>query len=252
MLFRSNQKIVIVVQARMGSTRLPGKSLRLILGQPLLGYLIERLKRVKLADELIVATTNADADQAIADFCIKKAVLCIRGSEEDVLDRYKQAADSGKATVIVRISGDCPLIDPAVVDKVIKQFIDRSPEVDYVSNTLTRTYPRGMDVEVMSKQALDKAHKEAKLPEEREHVTPYIYRHPELFHLLNVPLPGDLSNLRLTVDTQEDFELIKLILEELYPTNQNFSLEDILKAFNNHPEWKSINAEVKQKNIDER
>lgn len=252
MLSSLHRKIVIIIQARMGSTRLPGKSMKELLGMPMLAFLLERLSLVKLADSIVVATSDKPEDDSIAALCEAKKIPCFRGSEEDVLSRYKGAAEKAHATAVVRISGDCPLMDPAIVDQIIQRYIDLAPEVDYVSNTLERTFPRGMDVELFSKSALDQAEEQSKKREEREHVTPYIYRHPELFHLHNVRASKDHSSLRLTVDTPADFQLIHLICEALYPTKPQFTLEDILKLFHKHPEWISINADIKQKTIDQR
>ena len=248
----SKSNITIIVQARMGSTRLPGKSMKAILGKPMLSFLLERLSHVRLADSLVVATSELDQDQPIADFCAKNNIRCSRGSENDVLARFKKAADESKATAIVRVSGDCPLMDPTIVDAVIQRYKDLSPDIDYVSNTLERTFPRGMDVEIFSKSALDTCFTDAKNWEEREHVTPYIYRNPKLFRIENLRAKEDHSDLRLTVDTSQDFQLISLLLETLYPKNPQFSLEDILKQLHKHPEWISINADIKQKKIDQR
>lgn len=250
MLSPKTPKIVIIVQARMGSTRLPGKSMKPIAGKPMLGYVIERLRHSRQAQALVVATTTEPQDQPIADFCDSMGVECFRGHPEDLLDRYKKAADLTQATVIVRVTGDCPLIDSAIVDKVIGRYLEIKP--DYASNTLERTYPRGMDVEVFSKDALDRAYAEAEWTAEREHVTPYIYHHPDEFRLENVSLDKDQSHLRLTVDTSEDFKLISLIIESLKNRHPNFTLDDILNEIKKHPEWIDINAEIRQKRLNER
>jgi spore coat polysaccharide biosynthesis protein SpsF len=249
MLSPKTPKIVIIVQARMGSTRLPGKSMKLIAGKPMLGYVLERLQRCNYAQALVVATTTKPQDQPIVDFCASMGVECFRGHPEDLLDRYKKAADLTQATVIVRVTGDCPLIDPAIVDRVISRYLEKTPNIDYVSNTLERTHPRGMDVEVFSKEALDKAYEEAEWTAEREHVTPYIYHHPDEFRLDNVSLDKDQSHLRLTVDTPEDFKLVTLIIESLKP---NFTLDNIINEIQKHPEWITINAEIRQKRLNDR
>jgi spore coat polysaccharide biosynthesis protein SpsF len=238
-------QIVIIVQARMGATRLPGKPLKLVLGKPLLGYLMDRLKRVKRADQLVVATTQNPQDQKIVDWCTAAGLTVFKGSEEDVLDRYYQTAKEAGAEVVVRVTGDCPLIDPEIVDRVIELFL--SGNYDYVSNVLERTFPRGMDVEVFSFKALEKAALEAKAPEEREHVTPFIYRHPELFRLGNLKGKKNDSKFRLTVDTKEDLMVVSLLIEALYPKKQNFTLEDLLGALQENPEWEKINSHIEQK-----
>lgn len=237
----------IFVQARMGSTRLPGKVLKQVLGKPLLHYLLERLKHVKNASAIRVLTSTEPADDAIAHFCDKFGVSVYRGSKEDVLDRYYQAEQKYRPDAIVRITGDCPLIDPTIVDKVISTFNKEPSHWNYVSNSLQRTFPRGLDTEIFTAAALEKTFREAKNPSEREHVTLYMYRHPEKFNLKNVASATDLSHHRWTVDTQEDFELIKLIIENLYPHNPLFTTQDILNLLQQHPEWVKINSNIAQK-----
>jgi spore coat polysaccharide biosynthesis protein SpsF len=246
-----NLRVVLIVQARMGSTRLPAKVLKEVLEKPLLAYQIERLCQVKNAAQVMIATTTNLEDQAIVEFCRQAHVPLYRGSEDDVLDRYYQAAKALDADVVVRISGDCPLIDPAVVDFVINFYISHYPTYDYVSNTLERTYPRGMDVEVFSFKALEKAVQEACKKEEREHVTPYLYEHPELFNLGSVVRGPDVSQYRWTVDTDEDFDLISLILKALYPISPQFNMQDVFNLLKAHPEWSLINAGVQQKPVHE-
>ena len=216
-------KTVIIDQARMTSTRLPGKVMKEVLGKPLLEYQIERLKRANEADQLVIATTTNDTDQPIVELCKRLGVAYYSGSEEDVLSRYYEAATEFGADVVVRVTSDCPLIDPAVVDKVIKHYKDNWDKYDYVSNTLTRTYPRGLDTEVFSYKVLQEAFFNAKEQSEREHVTPYICWHPERYRLGNVFHHENQSQHRWTVDTPEDFELIKLILQELYPVSNKFT-----------------------------
>lgn len=240
----------IFVQARMGSTRLPGKVLKPILGRPLLHYLLERLTRAKNADAIRVLTTQNIEDNAIESFCRERNFSVVRGSQEDVLARFQKAAEESDPEIIVRISGDCPLIDPTVVDKAIDIFRNEYPKWDYVSNTQERTYPRGLDVEVFSREALQRTFELARRQSEREHVTPYIYGHPQQFKLKNFKSPGDLSSMRWTVDTTEDFELIRLIFEELYPKNVEFTTEDVLQLLKKHPDWLRINVEVRQKSLD--
>ncbi len=242
-------KTVIIDQARMTSTRLPGKVMKEVRGKPLLEYHIERLLRVRLADELVIATTTNDTDQPIIELCERLGVAYYRGSEEDVLSRYYEAATQFGADVVVRVTSDCPLIDPGVMDKVIGLYINNLDKYDYVSNTLERTYPRGLDTEVFSITALEKTHREAREQSEREHVTLFIYRRPEHFQLANCGSDIDYSQHRWTVDTPEDFELIKLILQELYPVNNRFTWLDVLNLLNEHPEWVEINAMIKQKEV---
>jgi len=218
----------IIVQARMGSCRLPGKVLKTVLGRPLLEYGLERLNRSVLADQVIVATTLEERDNPIVDTCAGIGIPVYRGSENDVLLRYLEAAKEYQFDFVVRITADCPLIDPEVVDRGISVFLQNWPDVDYVSNCRPRTFPRGMDTEVFSFTALEKTHNIAKKPEEREHVTLYMYESPGRFRLKNFEYNQDCSAYRLTVDTQEDFATIKKIIEALYPKNPYFTLEDIL------------------------
>lgn len=229
----------IVVQARMGSSRLPGKVLKDIAGRPMLSYQMERLRRVKRAERIVVATTDQPADDAVERFCQKEKIACVRGSEHDVLARYHLAIERFPADVVVRITADCPLIDPAIVDEAIAAY-----EPDYVSNMLETTYPYGMAVEVFSAQALREAHREAKDPAEREHVTPFIYRHPERYRLKSLTMAPNLSHHRWTVDTPEDFELVSRLLKTLKP---HFTLQDVLAVLDEHPDWCAINAHVEQK-----
>ncbi|WP_061212750.1 cytidylyltransferase domain-containing protein [Syntrophomonas wolfei] len=242
-------KIVVIVQARMTSTRLPGKVLCEVMGKPLLEYQIERLRQVTQADELIIATTTNDTDQPIIELCKRLGVAYYRGPEEDVLSRYYEAAAQFGADVVVRVTSDCPLIDPGVMDEVISLYINNYEKYDYVSNTLERTYPRGLDTEVFSMAALEKACREAREKPEREHVTLFMYRRPEQFRLANSSNAIDYSQHRWTLDTPEDFQFIKLILQELYPLNSRFSWMELIGLLNEHPEWVQINAAVKQKEL---
>lgn len=240
-------KTVIVVQARMSSTRLPGKVLKMVLDKPLLEYQIERLRRVKLADEIVIATTTNDTDEPIIELCDRLSVPYFRGSEEDVLARYHGAAKKHYADVVVRVTSDCPLIDPQAIDKVIKFYIENADKYDYVSNCLKRTYPRGMDTEVFSLKALHEAFLEASVQPEREHVTPFIYRHLKRYCVGHVVYSENQSSHRWTVDTPEDFELIRIIIETIYPKKSDFSMEDCLNLIKNNPDWLAINAHIQQK-----
>ncbi len=240
---------VLIVQARMTSTRLPGKVLKPVSGKPLLAYQVERLQRVEHADAIVLATTTNDDDQVLVDFAQVHDLAYYRGSEEDVLSRYHGAAQEAGADVVIRVTSDCPLIDPAVIDEVIATFTRAQPDCDYVSNALRRTYPRGMDCEVFSQKALDIAHAEAVEPADREHVTPFIYRHPDRFSLRNVEYASDQSDHRWTVDTVQDFDLVSRMLEYLYPQHPSFTLEDCLALLTKHPDWARINANVQQKTL---
>lgn len=243
-------KTVIIVQARMTSIRLPGKVLKTVLDKPLLEYQIERLRRVKLADEIVIATTTNRTDQPIVDLCERLSVPYFRGSEEDVLARYYGAAKVNQADIIVRVTADCPVIDPQAIDQVIQFYLDNKSKYDYVSNFLNRTYPRGMECEVIPFRVLDEVFLKATRYSDREHVTPFIYKRPERYSLGNVAYLDNLSYHRWTVDTPEDFELIKRIIEGLYPSKADFTLTDILDLFAQHPSWIAINAHIEQKSVD--
>lgn len=236
---------LIIVQARMTSTRLPGKVLLPLAGEPMLTRLVERLRRVHRADGIVVATTINESDDPIAALCSQLSVPCHRGSEHDVLSRYADAARLHGASVVVRITSDCPLIDPALVDLLIDSYTEGGS--DYVSNMLPPTWPYGMAVEVFSAAVLAQAHAEATQAAEREHVTPFIYWHPERFRLRNVASPVDLSRQRWTVDTPEDYELVRRLFEALFPVQPDFGQADILRLLDAHPDWLKINQHVQQK-----
>lgn len=242
-------RIGIIVQARMTSTRLPGKVIMPVLGKPLLEYLIERLQQVRRATDIIIATTINDTDQPIVDLVKSLGVKIFRGSEEDVLSRYFGAAKENGLDVVVRITSDCPLIDPNIVDDVIDVYVKNADSCDYVSNCLARTFPRGMDTEVFPFSLLERAYWEATEQSYREHVTPYIYENNQEFRLLNVAYQHDESRHRWTVDTPEDFRLIKNILETIYPTNHMFKMKDVLDLMNTHQDWFEINSQIEQKKL---
>jgi spore coat polysaccharide biosynthesis protein SpsF len=237
--------ITAIVQARVGSTRLPGKVLKPIRGRPMLSYQLERLRAARRLERIVVATTTSDADDAIVDLCLREGVECTRGSEQDVLSRYAQAAVKVGATVVVRATSDCPLIDPDLVDFAIGEYL--AGGVDYVSNMLVPTWPYGMAIEVFSVAVLLEADRESRLPAEREHVTPFIYWRPDRYRIKSLVRQPDLSFHRWTVDVPEDFDLVSRILGELYPTNPRFTLQDVLGLLERHPTWSGINAHVQQK-----
>lgn len=240
-------KVVCIIQARMGSTRLPGKVLKDLFGKTVLEHLIERVKQSKLIDEIIIATTESEKDNAIVEQAEKSGVKYFRGSEKDVLNRYYNAAKESNAAIVVRITSDCPLIDPFIIDDVIRFFQENDYSiVTNAGNDLNqRTYPRGLDVEVFSFEALQKAFKYATENYQREHVTPYIYEHAEKIYYYKNNI--DYSNYRWTLDTEEDFELISMIYKLLYRGEHDFYFDDILKVFEQHPELSKINEHVEQK-----
>lgn len=242
-------RTVIISQARMGSTRLPGKVLHTAAGKSFLEHHLERLRRARHADDTWVATTTLPGDQPIVDLCHRLGVPYFRGSELDVLARFHGAARAAGAERIVRVTADCPLIDPQVVDAVIARMSSDPDRPDFVSNTLVRSYPRGLDCEIFSFKCLDEAHRLARQPEEREHVTPYIYRRPERFRLAQVINGRDLSHHRWTVDTPEDEDLVRRLLEAALALGPEFGLADLLTVTVAHPDWERINAHVPQKAV---
>ena len=234
---------LIIVQARMGSSRLPGKVLEEVCGKTLLEHLIVRLRRVKQADKIVIATTIKEEDIPIVDMCKKLDVPFYRGSEEDVLSRYYEAALHYKGDLIVRVTSDCPLIDPSIVDKALTFYIENHNEIDYVSNNLKQTYPEGMDVEIFPFSILKEAYEEPKRESEREHVTPFIKYNPIRYRLSNIEYSENFSHYRWTVDTSEDLHLITKILNTLYNDKPEFTMKDIVSVMKSNPEWISINAD---------
>ena len=231
--------ILAIIQARFSSTRLPGKVVKPIMGKPMLAFQIERVLQSKMIDQLIVATSTDSTDDAIEALCLQINIPCFRGSQNDVLDRFYRAALPWAQTHTVRLTGDCPLIDPDVIDAVIQFYL--SGGYDYVSNTLQPTFPDGLDIEIFRFPILERAWKEAVLPSQREHVTPFIYNQPECFHIANYQNSDDLSHLRWTVDEPEDFNFVTKIYNELYPANPDFRMTDVLDLLRRKPELAELN-----------
>ncbi|MCB2293977.1 glycosyltransferase family protein [Clostridium algoriphilum] len=242
-------KVVCIMQARVGSTRLPRKVLKKICGKTILEHDIDRLRLVKNIDEIIIATTVEDRDIEIVKEAERLGVNYFRGSENDVLSRYYLAAKANNAEIVVRVTSDCPLLDSKVTENTISYLIDNLDKYNYVSNTLEATFPRGLDVEAFTFASLERAYNEAKLTREREHVTPYIYTNKDQFRLGCYKNKIDYSNYRWTLDTKEDFELISIIYDRLYKTNPNFNMEDIIKLLVAEPELTKINENIIQKHI---
>ncbi|WP_336246401.1 glycosyltransferase family protein [Sporosarcina cyprini] len=238
-----------IIQARMTSTRLPGKVMRAVMGKPLLEYQLEQVSQSRFIDQIVVATTRNSIDDIIVEQCNKLNIPTYRGSEDDVLARYFEAAERYKADIVVRLTSDCPLIDPEIIDQVISEYVRVKGKVDYISNTLKRTFPRGMDTEVFTFKALKTANEKAILTRDREHVSSYLYSHPDKFRLAGIESTEDYSKYRLTVDTIEDFNLIQLILEEIKTYKEYFCLRDILELFKKHEDWFDINSYIEQKEL---
>jgi spore coat polysaccharide biosynthesis protein SpsF len=241
---RREVTITAIIQARMGSTRLPGKVLMDLGGKSVLARVVERLRRTTRINEIIVATTNSVADDAIVRECHQLGVSSFRGSENDVLDRYYRAARLCGAAAIVRITSDCPVIDPQLVDETIQMF--QQQRADYSSNVFPRTYPRGLDTEVFTVAALEQAWRDAHEPYQREHVTPYFYQRSELFKLVSRHGQIDYSQYRWTLDTAEDLELLRTIYER-FGNEDAFTWHDVIQLMEREPELAEVNSCVVQK-----
>lgn len=241
------KKVLAILQARVSSTRLPGKVLKNILGEPMLARQIERLRRTKTIDTLIVATSIKPEDDPLEALAGDLGVPCFRGSLEDVLDRFYQCALPYAPQHVVRLTGDCPLADPDVIDRVVRYHIDG--DYDYTSNVMRPTWPHGMDVEVMRFACLSEAHRETSLPHHREHVTPFLYQHPERYRLGSVTQKTDQSGIRVTVDEPEDFEVVSRIYEGLYANNPEFTVADVVMFLKQNPNLKSLNDQFKRSAI---
>ena len=239
---------VAIIQARMSSTRLPGKVLKTSYGRSMLERMIERVRRASLLDEVLVATTTDPSDNTIASACISMGVACTRGSLQDVLDRYYQAATTSQADVVVRLTGDCPLIDPVLIDDVIRALHEN--QADFACNRLPppfqRTYPIGLDVEACTFAALETAWRNAKEKHEREHVMPYLYATPGRFKVVQLNHSEDLGQLRWTLDTPQDLLLLRRIYRHFRGAN-DFSWLEVLALYRRKPRLFDVNAAVQHK-----
>jgi len=242
--------ILGILQARMSSTRLPGKVLEPIMGRTLLACQIERVRRSRGIDRLVVATSCNPEDLPIADECRKQNIDVYRGDLYNVLDRFYQAARRYHAEHIMRLTGDCPLIDPQIVDALISFYLEA--ECDYASNCRPPSYPDGLDAEVFTFAALENAWRESTLPEEKEHVVVHIITHPERFKIANYRYSRDLSRLRWTVDEPEDLEFVRRVYEALYPKKPAFTMDDVLDLLDRRPELIQINNQHKSTRVHER
>jgi spore coat polysaccharide biosynthesis protein SpsF len=241
--------MLVVVQARTGSTRLPGKILKPLAGKPLLERMIERLRAAHTRFELTVATTVDSADDPVVALCSRIDVRCFRGHPTDLLDRHLKAARSSKADVVVKIPSDCPLIAPEVVDRVLSAWLVAREPCDFMSNLHPQSYPDGNDVEIMSIDALETAWREAKAPHEREHTTPFLWERPERFRIANVAWERGLDysmSHRFTIDYLEDYELIRSVYNELCtPARPVFSLGEILELLERRPDILALNEKYR-------
>lgn len=258
-------RCVAIIQGRMSASRLPGKVLQDICGQPMLARVVERTRRAVTVDAITIATTSDPADDPVAEFCRDRGYPCFRGSQYDVLDRYYQAAQIAQANIIVRITADCPVIDPQLIDQAVGAFIDT--HADFAANRLPppwhRTYPIGLDVEVCAFPSLERVWKEAAQPHQREHVMPYfyegipadatvttepvtVYQSPRGFQVVYLNHTQDYGSLRWTVDTPEDLELLRHVYQR-FECRDDFSWLDVLELFQREPQLAQINAAVHHK-----
>lgn len=240
MIQRLAADVLGILQARTSSSRLPGKVLLPILGQPMLRHQLDRIRRAGAIDALVVATSVDASDDPIEALCSAAGVPCFRGSLDDVLDRFYLAAAPYNPRTVVRLTGDCPLIDPAVVDGAVAFF--RDGDFDLV--VIADTFPDGLDVEVLRREVLADAWTHATRPSDREHVTQFVHRQPNRFRIGRYPSAVDLSHLRWTVDEPRDFELVRRVYEALYPRNPAFSTTDILALLAEQPDLAALNRDI--------
>lgn len=237
-------KIGVIVQARMGSTRFPGKVMKKLCDKEVLWHVVERLKKSIHVNDVIIATTEKQQDEIIAEFCEKHSVKCFRGDELDVLKRYYDAANSNKLDIIVRVTSDCPLIDPTVVDRLIEMLIEE--DLEYVSNSFEKTYAKGLECSAFTFKALERCMREAVKPEHREHVVLYMRENPTLFATAGICNLKDDSDFRITLDEEDDYKLLSIIYNHLYIENEIIPVEEVLEFINNN-NLKIVNAHVEQK-----
>lgn len=236
-------RIIAIIQARMGSSRLPGKVLADIAGKTMLQRIIERIALAQWVDKVVVATTDACEDDILVEYLrSEKTCDVFRGSVDDVLSRFYECAKLYQAEIVIRVTADDPLKDPQIIDKAIN-LLNMDPKLDYCSNTMEPSYPEGLDIEVMRFQALERAHVEAQLASEREHVTPYIWKHTDLFNTLNFKSDRDLKDWRWTVDTPDDLEFMRRIFEE-FRNRPLVPYQDVIAWLDINPQIRLINSGV--------
>jgi spore coat polysaccharide biosynthesis protein SpsF len=240
-------KTVAIIQARMRSTRLPGKILKDVAGQPMLARVVERARRARTVHQVVIATTQLPDDDIVEQLCAERGWPCFRGSEPDVLDRYYRAAVEFRADLIVRITSDCPLTDPHLIDEHVNRLVSRWAGVDFVTNMVQQTYPVGLAVEAMPADVLTRMKRMSQTDMLKEHVTTLAYEQPRWFRIDHILHAVDLSHLRWTVDTREDLELVRLIFQHF--GDDHFSWEQVLPLLEKHPEWAEINRNVRQKTL---
>jgi len=250
----SDPKVVAIIQARMAASRLPGKVLKPLGHLPVLGWMVVRARRAELIDEVVVATTVDNSDDPVAEYCREQGVAFTRGSMQDVLDRYYQAARQHRADVIVRLTADCPFIDPEMLDDNLRAFLSAYPKLDFAANRLpppyTRTTPIGLDAEYCWFDGLETVWREADQKHQREHVMPFFYEHPERFNIRHLTIEPSFGHLRWTVDTPEDLTMLRRIVE-YFPGRDDFYWREVLEVVEAHPELGEINADIRHKDYRE-
>jgi len=234
-------KTTIIIQARIGSRRFPRKVISKIQGDYMISHIIKRLKYAKFAEQIILATTKKEEDKILLEIAKKENIFLFAGNEKDVLKRYFLCAKKFDADPIIRITGDCPLCDPKIIQKMIKKF--NRKKYDYISNRINPSFPDGLDVEIFSFKALRKAEREAKLKSQREHVTSYIYENKKKFSIFNLKNKKDLSELRWTVDEKKDLQFVKKIYQKMSP-KKIFYMHDVLEVLKKNPEFSKINNNI--------
>jgi spore coat polysaccharide biosynthesis protein SpsF len=239
-----NAKIVAIIQARMNSSRLPGKVFNKLAGKPQIFHVCNRLTFSKRITQIVLATTTNPCDDCLCDWAQENKISFYRGDENNVLDRFYGAAKEYGADIVIRITADDPFKDPLVIDSCVDLLV--SEGLDFTFNNKPPSFPEGLDTEVFTFTALDRAHSEAESDFDKEHVTQYFYKNPSLFRMQNYAYREDVSNIRLTVDTAEDYRLASLLYDELSKENRIFYLSDILELLERHPEYLEINSSVKR------
>jgi spore coat polysaccharide biosynthesis protein SpsF len=242
--------VVAIVQARMGSTRLPGKVMLPLGGTPAIAHVLRRAAAIPGVHRVVLATSTAPQEQPLVDYVLTEGLApVVRGSELDPLSRYQQAASEHTADVILRITGDCPLLDPAWSGRVLARLREADGALDYVNNTIVRTLPRGLDTEAFTRAALEEAFAEARLPEQREHVTPFLWGQPDRYRLACVSADTDTSAHRWTLDTEDDYTLLRNIFDAVPDPSALFGHDEVMAVLAEHPGWPDINRHVEQKKL---
>ncbi len=249
MMNSSKARVVATIEARMTSSRLPGKVMMPALGKPMLEHLTSRLKAVPSIDEIVLATTVNATDDVLVDFAKKDGIKVFRGSEDDVMARVIAAGESQDAQVLVEITGDCPVIDPDLVEQTIRMYFNH--DVDYASNSIVQSYPDGMETQVISMTALKDAAARTNDPLDREHVSLFLWKRPEIYPIVHLVAPPSLywPGLGLTLDEPEDYLLLTKIIETLAPVNPLFSCLDVVRLLKANPSWLDINRSVVRKTV---